>query len=428
MDNIVSRKFSAKRDGTIFALALAFCLVLHGAVPFILTPTLGQAVWTAGFAKSFLNNSVFSIYAHNIGAPEPAAIAFGLSGAWLSAVFMKIGLHAPDAYSAMIATWLCVAFCSAYGIARHFSVNPMLSILAAFCWLTMPVTWAHAGYSMLSTGIALIPFYLLFPIKVFSWNGNDAEHAAHSPRIWLLLYPIVCVISIFMDGYSFMMFAAGASILGVWMFLSGNAVVKKHLLSISFPVHFVGFAIAYVLFALYIGKSGFSASPIDFFRGWGVDLSFLMIPTRGMHWLPDLIGWSVQRSADRYFGDASVWITSFSLPLIIGAIWSMFAGVRKQGIIVALVLVTLFGFYMSLGPSLKFNSVKPEGTNLGPLMAEEYAIAPTGSAILSKNVPGFKNMRASYRWGALGVFGAWSLLICAMSVKNKRTWIQVISA
>ncbi|WP_306549235.1 hypothetical protein [Desulfobulbus sp.] len=427
MNNVVLRNFSVRRDGLIFILALLFALVLQGAVPFISTPTLGQAVWTTGFAQSFLNHSVFSIYAHNIGAPEPAAIAFGLSGAWLSAVFMKLGLPAPDAYSAMVAIWLAIAFCAACSIARHFSVHPTLAILAALCWLTMPMIWAHSGYSMVSTGIALIPFYFLFSIKIFSWEHNGDRHTSSGLKIWLLLYPVVCIISIFMDGYSFIMFAAGASILGITMFISGDSETKKFLKAFVFPTHFAGLGIAYSLYTFYIGKVGFEGAPIDFFRGWGVDLTFLLIPTQGMHWLPDLIGWSEPRSAGHFFGDASVWMTSFSIPVILGAVWSACNTFRRQRVVIGLLLITLFGFYMSLGPSIKFNSIKPEGTKLGPLMAKEYAIAPTGSAILSKNIPGFKNMRASYRWGALGIFGAWCLVVLAMSSNNNRRIVIVAS-
>ncbi len=407
-------------NGIVFLIALVFSLVLQGALPFVMMPTMGQAVWTTGFAQSFLNDSVFGIWAHNFGAPQPAYIAFGLAGAWLTAVFMRLGLHAADAYSAMVAVWMSVSFVSAYLLARNFSVTPILSTLAATCWLTMPVIWAHAGYCMLSTGMALLPFYFLFSIKIFEGRSGWIPGIEREKPAWLFLYPFVCIISVFMDGYSFMMFAVGSTILGLWFFISNGGQNRKHLMLVSFPVHIVGLGVAYILYALYIGKSGFSDAPPDFFRGWGVDLTFILIPTRGMHWLPDLIGWSVSRSPKIFFGDASVWISSFSIPVIIGAVWAALISGQKKKLVIGLAMISLFGFYMSLGPSIKFNSTKPPGEKLGALMPERYAIAPNGSGFLSKNLPGFKNMRASYRWGALGVFGAWALLVSSMSAENRR--------
>jgi hypothetical protein len=417
--NIQPNRFNAS-DIALFIFALLFALVIQGAIPFILLPTLGQAVWTTGFSQSFLNDSIFSIYARNMGAPEPSAIAFGLAGAWLAAVFMKLGLHASDAYSAMIAVWMTVAFFSAFGIARSFSVHRKLAILAAFSWLVMPITWGHADYSMLSTGIALLPCYFLFAFKIFIWKTEKITQLSKQRKIWFLLYPVICIISIFMDGYSFMMFAVGASILSVWMFVSSDEKIRKYLALHSFPVHLISLFLAYSLYSIYIGKPEYKAAPIDFFRGWGVDLTFLLMPSEEIHWLPDLIGWSIPRSENRFFGDASVWRTSFSLPIILSSVWAAWNVSERKGIFTVLILITVFGFYMSLGPSFKFNSIKPEGGNLGVLMAEQYALAPTGSSVLSENIPGFKNMRASYRWGALGVWGAWVLLVFAMSAKNNK--------
>src|SRR3546814_3171966 len=79
-------------------IALACALLLYGAVPFLMLPTLGQAVWTMGFAESFANGHLLDFYAHDFGIPKPAAMAFGLAGAWPASLLVRIGWHAADAY------------------------------------------------------------------------------------------------------------------------------------------------------------------------------------------------------------------------------------------------------------------------------------------------------------------------------------------
>jgi hypothetical protein len=387
-----------------YAVACLFVIFVNGALPFLGIPTLGQAVWTTGFSHSFANESMLSIHAHNFGAPHPAAMAFGLAGAWLAGVFISMGLHAADAYALMVAFWLAVAFWGAYQFSRALEVSASLSVVAALAWGTMPMVWNHVDYSMLSTGIALIPFYVWA-----AWRFFEAPFAS----VWgkAAIYALVCTLSIFMDGYSFMMFAVAASIIGIAACWRKTASLP-HLL-----VHGLCFAIAYVLFALYIGKGQYSASDLDFFRGWGADISFFLIPSKGVHWLADLVGWSRARSMNEYFGDTSVWITTFCLPLLVFA--TVFGFLLKSKYKYLLIAVALFGFYMAMGPSLKFNSVKPS-PETSSLMEARYAIAPTGSEIISKKLPGFKNMRASYRWGALGFFGAWALVVVALSGTQRR--------
>ena len=66
--------------GQIFlAVALVACVAaVDGALPGIGMPTLGQALWLAGFAKSFLHSS--SIYAHDFGLPKSGAIGVRAAG------------------------------------------------------------------------------------------------------------------------------------------------------------------------------------------------------------------------------------------------------------------------------------------------------------------------------------------------------------
>lgn len=396
-----SRSYFLKIGGkiTLFLLGCGFVLFVNGALPFIGLPTLGQAVWTTGFSQSFVNDSIFSIYAQNFGAPRPAAMAFGLAGAWLAGLFIVFGAHPADAYALMVVFWLCIAFYGAYKWARFMGGAFNLSILAAIAWGTMPIVWNHAGYSMLSLGIALLPAYFLAAMRLF---------IQPSTNVWAItfIYLLVCIIAIFMDGYSFMMFATGASITWCALFFAKKSE------KIKFIIHAACLISSYLLFSLYIGKNQYESESMDFFRGWGADVTFFFMPSAGVHWVADLIGFSAPRSVDRYFGDESVWVTTFCLPLVAAA--TLIAFFLKGRIKFVIIVLALFGFYMALGPSLKFNSIKP-AAETSSVMNSKYALMPTGSAFLSESIPGFKNMRAAYRWVALGVFGSWAIIILGLS-------------
>ena len=419
---MMSQDNAWKPKEIIIALfAVTFVLFVHGAIPFLMLPTLGQAVWTTGFSQSMANGSLFDFYAYDFGIPKPAAIAFGLAGAWPASLLIRLGLHAADAYSAMAALWLGLAMFSAYCIGRRFGSSKLIAVSGAVIWMTMPIIWAHADYSMLSLGIALLSFYFLAAFKLFLIDTDLLKITSAS----IVLYVIAAIISVFMDGYTFMMFAVGSSILLLYVLLT-RADIRSKLLKIVVPVHVVSFALAYALYSFYIGKSNFEAQQIDFFRGWGLDLSFLAFPTKGVLWLPDLLGVSVNRSDKLYFGDASVWVTTFALPVLMLGLLSWLRMRRLTKISTGILFVSVFGFYMALGPSLKINSVKPEAIQLShpnqqsSRMASEHAVAPTGSAWISLNLPGFNVMRASYRWSALGIFALWLLILVWISMADRK--------
>jgi hypothetical protein len=393
-------------------IAVLLVLFVNGAMPFFMTPTLGQAVWSMGFAESLAKGPLLAFHAHHFGIPDRAAIAFGLAGAWPASLLIRLGLHAADAYAAMVTLWLGLAMWSAYRIARGFGAARPLALLAAVAWMTMPIIWAHAGYSMLSLGIALLPFYFLAAYRLFLAETPPAS----PPYRAMAMYAAAAVIAIFMDGYTFMMYASGASILLLYSWVTRPAM-RPLLSKVAAPVHLASFAFAYLLFTLYVGKGSFESQSMEFFRGWGLDLSFVAVPTSGVLWLADLLGFGMERSDARYFGDASVWTTTFALPLAAIGIAAWWRVRRHVALASGVLLVALFGFYMALGPSLKIDSTKPEALQrsqprqASALMPAELAIGLTGNAWMSEKLPGFKVMRASYRWSALGMFGLWMLVV-----------------
>ena len=411
------KQTSSFREIIILLMAVCFVLFINGAIPFLMLPTLGQAVWAMGFAQSFANGSLFDPYVHDFGMPNPAAIAFGLAGAWPASILIRLGLHSADAYTGMVALWLMLAMYSAYQIARRFNIARSIALLAAVAWMTMPVIWAHAGFSMLSLGIALLSFYFLAALRLFV-IGSEPKNISLSV---IITYFISTIVSIFMDGYTFMMFACGSSFLLLYSFIT-RPEIRNVFIKVAIPIHVISFTVAYALYTAFIGKSGFSAESIDMFRGWGLDLSFIVIPTKGLLWIPDLLGLSQRRNEQIYFGDASVWVTTFSLPILLLGTWAWWRSKRQFKIASGVLLIAILSFYMALGPSLKINSIKPEYLNL-QVMPVEFAIAPTFNAWISENIPGFNTMRASYRWSALGIFALWLLIIIGLARtddKNRR--------
>jgi hypothetical protein len=391
-----------------YAMAgLLFCLLVNGALPGLMVPTTGQLLWTSGFSHGFAESN--SIYATRFGLPEPAPIAFGLSAALPIALLLKLGLSAVNAYPIAFAAWLSVAYYGAFQFVRALGGKPIISILLAILWLSSPIVWKHANYSMVSLGISLIPTYMYTTIKLL----QDKETTPSA----IALFFGATVASVFMDGYSYVMFFVGVIFAFFGWVLIGNdrsllSATKKGL------IVFISFAVSFGLYSYYIGRATYEVSQMEFFRAFGVNVEFLLAPTRGIHLVPDLLGLSVARSEKNYFGDASVWSTTFSLTIIAAAIYAFVTTNSSRNLKYALLGLAAFGFYMALGPSLKFGVQRPEG--VGSLMPTEYATWQTGTEYLSTYVPGFQNMRASYRWVALGIFAAWALVALRAASNRSR--------
>ena len=402
-----------------FSLLVFLCInYYYGSIPFLSIPTLGQAVWTSGFAKSLSHNSfLLDFFARDIGYPHPAAIAFGLSGAWIQSLFIRLGFEPSDAYAMMNIFWLAIAYLGCIKLARKFDVPKISQPIIVAVWFSMPVISQHLGYSMLSLGIALLPTYLYAAICL------DEAETEHKKRFTIvsMLYISLTIIAVFMDGYTFVMFACASS------FIILNSIVKKRndwkTSTIKLLVHSFSFLFSYILYVSFIGKNSYTPSNEDYFRSWGLDLSFMIIPTIGKSWILDLFGYSKGRSESLYFGDSSVWVSSFCLPLILVGSYAFYKIKSSNKILIPLMLIALLSFYMSMGPSVKIDNTRTNGQEelkAAPTeMPASSALMPTGNAIISK-LPGFNAMRAAYRWLALSLACFWLMFVIMAGKSNKQ--------
>ena len=394
--------------------AIAFILFVNGAVPLVMLPTLGQAVWTSGFSLSFANGGLFSIYADNFGVPAPAPISFGLPAAWPISVLIRLGLNPWDAYATVFAGWLTVAFWGTRGLAIHYHVPKNLASLAAVCWLTTPMIWGHASYSMLSLGLALIPTYLLAIVYI----NQSLQRGRLSPPLALLI-PATFTIATFMDGYSLVMFSIAAGLVTIGQYWDSRQIESKaeRHLAYSVGLMLTSLGLAYALYSAYIGKTSFNPHSLATFRGWGADLTFFAVPTQGMHWLPDLLGMSTYRDHTMFWGDGSVWTTTFLLPFVAVAAGLVLSTRRAKRYIVPLG-VFLIGIYMALGPSFKVNLTKPPELDWQRSITDDIELIDTGSAVISQ-LPVFNVMRSSYRWTILAALGLWLLIVIRLGKEHK---------
>jgi len=167
-----------------------------------------------------------------------------------------------------------------------------------------------------------------------------------------------------------------------------------------------------------------------------VDATMLALPTKGLFWFWDVVHIGLERNDAYYFGDASVWITTFSTVFVLlGIVGCWLTKDRARAI--PLLVVGALAFYLALGPSFKIHSQRPAedraAGNFRSDMPEQDAVAPTGTAVLFEYVPGLKSMRAPYRWTALGAVSFWALfaLLVAELVKRDRAnvaWTLIVLA
>lgn len=411
--------FNNKRIQNYSFVMLCICIMLifNGAIPFLSMPNFQQAVWAQGFAKSFSNQSILSIYANNFGFPALNPISFGLVAMLPSSILTNLGFGAAESYSFIFLIYLVIGFIGTYKWSRIY-LNEILSSMASLIWTIQPIVLLHnQDYSMLGLGIVMLPTYCYVIYKFYITNFKNKKNFFY----WSLAIFCTALLSVFLDGYTYVMFCLFSII--SWFFLSMIEADKsnnKKLIYRSFfklSIVITSIAISYLSYSSYFNGSDDWISPIDFYRGWGVDLSFIVIPTFGRNFIGDLLSFSLERSSALYFGDSSVWKSTYCLPILFFYILSILNKKNKNSLFYLMIIVSFISIYLAMGPSLKVFSVKPD-PNLGVLMSSEFAVTSLGPESIWTNVPGLKAMRATYRWMALFIFSAWIIMVKFISEIN----------
>lgn len=392
-----------------FFVCFAFVALIQGAIPYTAITTLGQSTVVVGYPISFVNDGIFTFYSHSFGFPEPSPMSTMLAPSMLMELAISLGFRPVDAFNFSFLFYLLFGFWGAFGITRLYGAGFNIALPIASLFFVLPITWVSSGYSHLHFGFVAFPgfFYSLLLLL----ENLRLKRSVYWQPVFYFLSVVVCV---FTDGYTFVFLSVITSFFVIFYCVNFFGALSRRSFSIC-VLHIAAFSISYLFYTSYIGKSEYSPAGLDSFRGWGADLMYLLFPSEGVHWLWDFLGLSVSRSGEDHFGDASVWTSTFISPLLIVGSFCFYKLRGDRRFATLLVIVAITALYMALGPSLKINSIKPE--KMGAAMSSEHAVMPTGTGFLSANVPGFKSMRASYRWIFLTYFSLW-MLVTFYLIKN----------
>ncbi|WP_353648252.1 hypothetical protein ABLG96_15555 [Nakamurella sp. A5-74] len=334
----------------------------------------------------------FSSYCQQIGAPVGSPLLTGLVQTYLGSLLHTIPFIDPWAAYQIVGV-LTVAGSYAGGVAvlRRFGAPIWLASLGVFIFLTSPTVLLLNGYNYTFHGFIMLPAATWAALASFEnfrrgRNLRGALPAFLTP--WLL---------VFTDGYSFV--TAMVLIVGVgigWLF--GDAPKRAKVWGTASWVAGVGTAALAYLSYIPAGSTH-PHTGLGSFRFYGADFITFLIPPPVNYWAAEM-PWknTLQQlwgTSDNQFSQypGYVALALFVVLIASGALRRLAPG---RGELIALAAVGVFCAILSLGPSFKLANRQSGVLGQDNLPAELTRFTlPT--SFLYENVPGFQDMRATYR-------------------------------
>jgi hypothetical protein len=364
----------------------------------------------------------------NIGQPFGGVHVFGLPTVALAAALF--GWDGAVSFSEMhfiIAAFTVIAFCGAVAFFRRLSGSAWIGLLGAVLYLLSPIVSQQGAYGALRTGYALLPLYLLVDGLLLTLGRRTWRMRG----VIVALVVLVRVFAVLCDGYSFVM----SSGLALSLFLVSGLVSRRvGPAAIAIGTYVLACAVAYVSYFWFVpgGQSGLGTMPIDFFRGQGVDLYTVLVPSQWF-WIYKAAGLAFDFPAAAAFGDGSNVGFNFAgyaflLSAAVVLVARVFRGRKLGALLASLALSALVAFLLSLGPSLKYRSLDPTRADASVqfstyLMPQDKAVASLGTDAIYLHVPGVRNIRVLARWQAvvhLALVGFLVVLLALLIARRQR--------
>lgn len=442
----------------VVAVGLSFLLVLvaYGVLPGHLPDPIdfysGSGVATC-VAHNFPDN-LFSC--PSIGYPTSYRAPFGQPVLWVSGFLQWLGV---DPVNGTRLTWMLCLLVGFWGGRRLFARVTSVGWLAwagVLAYLLAPIASNQGGYGALQLGFVLVPAYLLVDVRLAEALTARARRAASGVTgsgsflarnrslvlRWVALLAVRTV-GLMMDPYSF--FIATTGVLALWLVYALRNFRLRQILPVVIAAAAVlsSFVFAYLVYSRSVDTSGFSTEPLDYFRGAGVDLYALVVPSN-LVWWAELTGFHHNIGPLQAYNDGHNLNDVYLGVLLLGlAVMGLIVGGRRNagslvgaGVRVVAGLAGAAAFLLALGPSIRiedFRIISPSAKVTYSMPASAATIASPWSWVY-QHIPGISDMRAVWRWELGARLGAVVLAILALGwwvgrTKSWRTrWIPAVLA
>jgi hypothetical protein len=425
-------------DAVFFGAALAALAVVLLAFQHVpgLSPSTFVTLSNSGYAQCIANGWAAGQIGcgDDIGYPAGGVRVFGLPVNMVSALLgIDGGVSLLDAH-AVDAFLTATAFVGAAAFFGLLFSNRWLGLLGATLYMAAPIVSGQGGYATLRLGYALIPTYLMIDALLLRLPSS-----AWPGRVSIILIVIVArSFALLNDGYSFLMSSGIAAALFAVSLVSRRSRTAA---AWAIPIYATACGLAYALYLVVVpnAQAGLGVMPIDFFRGQGVDLYSLLVPS-AQFWLFDSLDWTLKVRPVAAYGDGSNLAFNFLGYVALGCAvgLAIMVATRRAALsatVTAVLLSGLVAFVLSLGPSLKFKSWDPgrigqvSGFN-AYLMPPDKAVLALGTDWIYQSIPGVRNIRVLARWQNVVHFGLvlCVLVVVAVFIRQGRTRIAAVLA
>ncbi len=411
---------SHRRWIALFCLLLGL-LVLHGTLPLIDGPAfIVQNSFSGRAMCLFESPKLLDLTCIRLGYPIGSRSIQGYPIIFIIAVLHKyVGVTFVDGIQTLYSLFICLGALSLVWWVRKLSGSNLAGITSALLYYTSNFMLRNASLPALYPGLLLFPFYVVSSLVLLQ-SIYQAMTTFNIRRIVPLaaLQFLIMEFAILISGYSYAITVTTISIFCVAAFIYSLWKIRaldRNWLLVVFLYGLLLLLPGYV-YKLLVFKTDVQSPSLDFFRGQGIDLITLLVPTQNLLFAKLLHFGPTQWNAIAFYGNGGNVNLNYlgyftTLVGVAAMIFAFFKRSFNRNLILTLTFVFLVGFTLSLGPSLKINDTRPLGA-----VAKRPWFMPAKEATLSLpsevlfTLPVISAMRYTYRWQLMSRFALAALV------------------